>query len=254
MTDHADAIKRIASDVRDIMKSPIDGIFYQHNMENIMNGTAIIFCNAELDNPYCGCPMLFNITFPSSYPHRPPKVKFGTLYADASNPICTMRLHPNFYVEGKVCLSMLNTWHIGDKWSSCQTIRALLITLQSLMTKESYGYEPGKSGTSEDGILYDCMVDLACKNIISHNMYMLLGRYENKSLTEEDRFKINFWKNNENVIKEASDIERYKLLGNPSSEHLVEFGPYRSVIKNNCFYIHNKLKESFEKIKQIEID
>ena len=52
------------------------------------------------------------------------------------------RFNPNFYRNGKVCLSILNTWE-GEKWSSCQSIRSILITLQMTMNETPLLNEPG---------------------------------------------------------------------------------------------------------------
>ena len=67
-----------------------------------------------IDTPYAyGC-FLFDIFFPSEYPDVPPLVKFLTT-GDAR-----VRFNPNLYNDGKVCLSLLGTWHGAEesmKWS-----------------------------------------------------------------------------------------------------------------------------------------
>jgi ubiquitin-conjugating enzyme E2 Z len=50
----------------------------------------------------------FNI--PNDYPVKPPKVTFVQHTGE--------RIHPNLYVEGKVCLSILGTW-TGPPWYAC---------------------------------------------------------------------------------------------------------------------------------------
>lgn len=71
------------------------------------------------------------------------------------------RIHPNLYVEGKVCLSILGTW-AGEPWAfgmNCNTgallthplpslvvpslTQAVLITIRSLLDNEPYKHEPG---------------------------------------------------------------------------------------------------------------
>ena len=52
------------------------------------------------------------------------------------------RFNPNFYRNGKVCLSLLNTWE-GEKWSACQSIRSILLTLQMTMNENPLLNEPG---------------------------------------------------------------------------------------------------------------
>nr|KAG5687822.1 hypothetical protein BaRGS_025462 [Batillaria attramentaria] len=57
--------------------------------------------------PYSlGC-FCFDIYFPTSYPNVPPLVKIIT----TGNG--TVRFNPNLYADGKVCLSLLGTWHAG---------------------------------------------------------------------------------------------------------------------------------------------
>lgn len=54
----------------------------------------------------------------------------------------TVRFNPNFYRNGKVCLSILGTW-TGPAWSPAQSISSVLISIQSLMTENPYHNEPG---------------------------------------------------------------------------------------------------------------
>ena len=63
--------------------------------------------------PYsCGC-FEFDIFFPPDYPQQPPQVNFCTT---GNNSV---RFNPNLYNDGKVCLSVLNTWHARpeEKWN-----------------------------------------------------------------------------------------------------------------------------------------
>ena len=51
-------------------------------------------------------------------------------------------MHPNLYRNGKVCLSLLNTWR-GEQWTSCQSIKTILLTLITLFTNKPLLNEPG---------------------------------------------------------------------------------------------------------------
>lgn len=53
------------------------------------------------DTPYEGGFFCFFLKFPTNYPIRPPKVKLMTT-GDG-----LVRFNPNFYKNGKVCLSIL---------------------------------------------------------------------------------------------------------------------------------------------------
>jgi ubiquitin-protein ligase len=61
------------------------------------------------DTPYEDAPILIDFFLPpSKYPSEPPLAFFHS-WAQGSG-----RINPNLYVEGKICLSILNTWQ-GDK-------------------------------------------------------------------------------------------------------------------------------------------
>tara|TARA_Y100000389_G_scaffold64953_1_gene60991 strand:+ start:8347 stop:9042 length:696 start_codon:yes stop_codon:yes gene_type:complete len=128
-----ESLKRIIIDIKDLQKSPIDNIHYFPNEENIMKGHALIF--GPPDTPYEYGNYLFEFNFSEKYPYNPPKVVYKT------NDGAT-RFNPNFYRSGKVCLSILNTWS-GDQWSACQTIRSVLLTLQTTMNEMPLLNEPG---------------------------------------------------------------------------------------------------------------
>ena len=66
-----------------------------------------------------------NLNFPTDYPHTPPTVTYYT------NDGYT-RFNPNLYKNGKVCISILNTWK-GEQWTGCQTIRTILLSLCTLL-------------------------------------------------------------------------------------------------------------------------
>lgn len=86
--------------------------------------------------PYADCPLVYSIDYPKDYPHEPPKVAFLT--SDGAT-----RFHPNMYVDGKVCLSILGTWS-GPKWSPALTTISVMTTIQSLLDENPICNEPGR--------------------------------------------------------------------------------------------------------------
>ena len=75
------------------------------------------------DSPYSGGVFFLNITFPTDYPFKPPKVSFTTkIY------------HPNINANGSICLDILR-----DQWSPALTIsKGALFTNQTPILFISY--------------------------------------------------------------------------------------------------------------------
>ncbi len=124
-----------------------------------MNGTACIF--GPPDTPYEDCPMVYSFHMSSTFPFDSPVVQFKT--SDGHT-----RFHPNMYVEGKVCLSILGTW-AGPSWSSIMRISTVLVTLQSIMTANPITHEPGYEAltlATEKANTYSRFVELACMRYI----------------------------------------------------------------------------------------
>ncbi len=109
------------------------GIYYHATESNTKHGVACVF--GPEGTPYEDCPMLYEFTIPETYPFDPPKVEFRT--HDGKT-----RFHPNMYIEGKCCLSILHTWQ-GPKWASTMRLSTVLVTLQSLMDTNPIQHEPG---------------------------------------------------------------------------------------------------------------
>lgn len=124
-------IKRILNDIYTIEKDPIEGIHISYN-DNIDSLKAMICGNA--DTPYEFGYFCFDVKFPDTYPHASPMVTF-------INPNQYVRYHPNLYKCGKVCLSLLGTW-AGPQWTSCQTLKSVLISLQSILDENPMRHEP----------------------------------------------------------------------------------------------------------------
>jgi len=126
---------RLLRDVRNIIKNPLtsNGVYYVHSESDMYKGYAMIIGPPE--SPYEDGFYFFKFIFPKDYPFSPPKVKYCTNDGNT-------RFNPNLYRNGKVCVSVLNTWK-GEQWTSCQTIRSILMTLVTLFINNPLLNEPG---------------------------------------------------------------------------------------------------------------
>jgi len=146
MSINNNTIKRIANDVKYILNNErslsLENIYYKHDEENILKGYALII--GEKNTPYGYGYYFFEFNFPDNYPFSPPLVRYLT--NDGA-----MRFNPNLYTNGKVCLSLLNTWS-GEGWTSCQTINSVLLTLSIVLCENPLLNEPGVQETNNNAI------------------------------------------------------------------------------------------------------
>ena len=159
------AINRIMCDLRDIQKSRLSedyGIHYEFNDRNIFHIRFLII--GPPDTPYENGFFFFDVIFPDDYPFSPPTLKYRT----NGNKI---RFNPNLYRNGKVCLSILNTWD-GPGWSPCNTISTVMLSILGLvMTKDPIRNEPGFSDCKEfTSQVYNAIIQHETLNIGVINM------------------------------------------------------------------------------------
>jgi ubiquitin-protein ligase len=183
-----ETIHRLAKDVKQMMKDPLDenGIYYKHDDTDMLKGLAMIV--GQQDTPYYGGYYFFLFHFPSEYPFIPPKVSFLT-NGDG------VRFNPNLYINGKVCVSILNTW-AGEQWSSCQTIRSILLAISTLLCKDPLLNEPGFTKKHRDFQNYTNIIEF--KNIEIAIMKMITKQtpyFRNEFECFEEYMKIEFEKN-----------------------------------------------------------
>jgi ubiquitin-protein ligase len=121
------AQRRIMRDVQTVVEThaadlATHGIYYFPNETNICEGTALLI--GQKGTPYFGGFFFFAVAFPADYPFAP--IKVISLTQDGKT-----RFNPNMYVNGKVCLSILNTWHEGPQWSGIQTLESVLLSIMT---------------------------------------------------------------------------------------------------------------------------
>lgn len=94
------------------------------------------------DTPYEYAPFVIDFHLGSSYPQSPPEAFFHSWTA-GTGPV-----NPNLYEDGKICLSLLGTWHTDERnesWSPAKsTLLQVLVSIMGLvLVKDPYYNEAG---------------------------------------------------------------------------------------------------------------
>lgn len=127
--------RRLAKEVEALQRGDLSGMgIYTLVDESCIRNLRALMIGPE-GTPYAHCPLLFTIRIPEDYPLSPPAVSI-----DTSDGVS--RLHPNLYVGGKVCLSILGTYS-GPKWTSTMSIETVLKSIFSLLNDNPITNEPG---------------------------------------------------------------------------------------------------------------
>jgi ubiquitin-conjugating enzyme E2 Z len=188
------SIKRILRDIKEINKNPLKNIILKYNDESLYNMKAMII--GQEDTPYYGGCFIFDIIFTDKYPFKPPEVKLLTTNKQT-------RFNPNLYSNGKICLSILNTWS-GPKWTSIQTLSSILLSIQSLLHQNPLINEPGYENASAKLINN-------YNSVIKYHTYKyaIIEQYE---LCQHEMFKVeieNHIKNNiENLLIDIKNAKK----------------------------------------------
>ena len=217
-------VKRLISDIKELSDNSLskDKIYYKHDESNMLIGYALIV--GPKDTPYEYGNFLFKFHFPPDYPYSPPKVTYHT------NDGYT-RFNPNLYKNGKVCISLLNTWK-GEQWTGCQTIKSVLLNLCSLLNDNPLINEPGISEDHRDIKSYNKIIKYKTNDIA---IYRILTK---DNLPEE--FEIFFNEIKEKFINNYNNIK--KNIENKETE-LLSTGVYSLSIKTH----YNKLNLALNK-------
>lgn len=199
-------IKRLTKDIKEIYKNPLtdNNIYYKHDDTDILKGYGLII--GPSDTIYEGGYYVFEFKFPYDYPHTPPKVTFKT----SDN---LTRFHPNLYVSGKVCLSILNTWD-GEPWTGCQTISSILLSICSLLTNDSLLHEPGITIEYND-----------------YSQYHEIIRYKNIEFAMCNFLSKPYFKNE---YKELFDIAKQHFIDSYNKNKLLIKKSENAFKKSNC--------------------
>lgn len=195
-------VKRLISDIKEITLNSLskDGIYYKHDEKNMLLGYALII--GQEGTPYAYGNFLFKFTFPYNYPHSPPVVTYHTNDGHT-------RFNPNLYKNTKVCISLLNTWK-GEQWTSCQTIKSILLVLSSILNDKPLLNEPGITEKHPDMEGYNKIIkyktlDTAINKILSREIMEPEFYIFNNEITD------NFIKNYNKIITEVNNKENENI-------------------------------------------
>ena len=206
--------KRIMNEIKELYDSEEvlknSGIYFNVN-EECIDKVQLLFVGNE-DTPYENGFYLFELTYPENYPMIPPKMKYYTQgsFNNTRNKLFSVRFNPNLYTNGKVCLSMLNTWN-GPGWVPTNTISNVIVAIQALvLNKYPLQNEPGYEKTTSDDQMS-----------IDYNHYIIFQNYRLSIL--------------EVLISINSDKPKIKHLNNFKNDILEEF-------KKNYQQLNDNLK------------
>jgi len=205
--------KRVPIEIRNAQSDIIraSGIYYWFDEADMTVGKAMII--GPEDTPYAFCPLVFSFKLSDDYPFSPPAVQILT--SDG-----VTRFHPNLYVGGKVCLSILGTWN-GPKWSAVMTISTVLSSIQSLLESNPITNEPGwEKYTLEHPQAKDYAEFV--RNRIMSLSFRDLSRWRRGQIPH-------FWREFEDVLTERGEELYQKLLGIIQAEALAGEKSYSNI-------------------------
>jgi len=209
------SLNRIHSELLDYQHDPLDGIIVvpDHDRVNICHAIVI----GPIDTPYEKGIFRFRFEIPNNYPFQPPKDSFLTIHGG------TVRFNPNLYACGKVCLSILGTWS-GPQWTAAQSIRSVLLSIQSLLQEYPYRNEPGFENTPD-----------TFREVIEYNRYI---RFETLRVGVMDTV--------ESLVLRHEDPSGDDRLADFAAEHFLEHVEfYKHLCEEYAFLDGRIIKDRF---------
>jgi ubiquitin-conjugating enzyme E2 O len=133
-------MKRISKEHKILRSSLPPGIFVR-TWESRLDLLRVLMIGPS-DTPYEYAPFVIDFHLGSTYPQQAPEAFFHS-WTNGNGPV-----NPNLYEDGKICLSLLGTWHADERnesWSPTKsTLLQVLISIHSLvLVKEPYYNEAG---------------------------------------------------------------------------------------------------------------
>lgn len=191
-------VKRIINEIKELEDSKEilkqSGIYFSYD-ESKIDKINVLFIGPE-DTPYEKGFYFFELSYPDNYPMTPPIMKYctqGYLNNEKRTENIKIRFNPNLYTNGKVCLSMLNTWK-GPGWVPTNTVSNIFVAIQALVfNDEPLRNEPGFEHSPQKHIdVYSSVIKFSSiKVTIIDQLNKDLGKFE----VFRDEI-LNYFKNN----------------------------------------------------------
>ena len=137
---HMDAafLRRVAKEHNILQTSLPEGILVR-SWESRLDLLRVLIIG-PLNTPYELAPFVFDFHLGADFPIGPPRGHFHSWTGGVG------RVNPNLYEEGKICLSLLGTWHAqsySEGWTVGSSVLQLLVSLMGLvLVKEPYYSKP----------------------------------------------------------------------------------------------------------------
>lgn len=134
------SMRRIAKEHKILRNSLPPGIFVR-TWESRMDLLRVLMIGPE-DTPYEYAPFVIDFYLSSDYPQYAPEAFFHS-WTNGNGPV-----NPNLYEDGKICLSLLGTWHADERnesWTPGKsTLLQVLVSIMGLvLVKDPYYNEAG---------------------------------------------------------------------------------------------------------------
>ena len=229
-------LRRIRKEIDDLFKNKLDDnyIYTSIDDENI-EIIKVLIIGTE-NTPYKNGFFFFTVQFSENYPSSPPKVWFYT-----TNP--KIRMNPNLYNNGKVCLSIINTWGNQDNWTEAMNVKSILLSIQSMVLCDNpLKNEPGLYINKLKNDNYNKVVSYCvCDFAIVYNLNNLDLEYPFENNLNKKKM-INFSCFKEIIHKHFIDnintyVEDIKNLHFENGTNIVKFFTPFEPTKFKCNYI-----------------
>jgi ubiquitin-conjugating enzyme E2 Z len=168
--------KRLIRDYQNLNIDAEQNNFFVDDSIDLSNINVIII--GPKDTPYEGGFFWIKLNPNDRYPFESPKGTF-------MSPVRGLRVHPNLYCEGKICLSILGTWQ-GPSWTSLLNFSSIILSIQSILCDNPIVNEPScehYKKNSDISINYNIVVKYTTLKIILNFLqqkYSISAHLQNK--------------------------------------------------------------------------